>query len=104
MPRADGLKRVTALLQHPRFDPITPNAVRAVLGGFAGNLLVFHAEDGGGYRLMAEQVIALDQRNTITASRLARVFGHWGWWGVQQQSSSACEGSLGSTLRRSAFL
>ena len=85
-PRADGLKRVSALLQHPRFDPMAPNAVRAVLGGFAGNLLVFHAEDGSGYRFMAEQIIALDQRNAITASRLAKVFSRWGTYSSKRQA------------------
>jgi aminopeptidase N len=85
-PRADGLHRVSALLQHPRFDPMAPNAVRAVLGGFAGNLLVFHAEDGSGYRFMAEQIIALDQRNAITASRLAKVFSRWGTYSSKRQA------------------
>ncbi len=83
--RADGLQRVASLLQHPRFDPMAPNAVRAVLGGFAGNLLVFHAEDGSGYRFMAEQIIALDQRNAITASRLAKVFSRWGTYSSKRQ-------------------
>ena len=76
-PRADGLARIQSLLQHPRFDPMAPNAVRAVLGGLAGNPVVFHAADGGGYRFMAEQIIAVDQRNPITASRLAKVFSRW---------------------------
>ncbi len=84
-PRADGLQRVSSLLQHPLFDPMAPNAVRAVLGGFAGNLLVFHAEDGSGYQFMAEQIIALDQRNAITASRLAKVFSRWGTYSSKRQ-------------------
>ena len=85
-PRADGLQRVSSLLQHPRFDPMAPNAVRAVLGGFAGNLLVFHAEDGSGYQFMAEQIIAVDQRNAITASRLAKVFSRWGTYSRKRQA------------------
>ena len=85
-PRADGLQRVASLLQHPRFDPMAPNAVRAVLGGFAGNLLLFHAEDGSGYRFMAEQIISLDQRNAITASRLAKVFSRWGTYSSKRQT------------------
>ena len=85
-PRVDGLQRVASLLQHPRFDPMAPNAVRAVLGGFAGNLLVFHAEDGSGYQFMAEQIIALDQRNAITASRLAKVFSRWGTYSSKRQA------------------
>ena len=76
-PRKDGLARIQALFEHPRFDPMAPNAVRAVLGGLAANPVVFHALDGRGYRFMAEQIIAVDQRNAITASRMAKVFSRW---------------------------
>jgi aminopeptidase N len=76
-PLPDGLARVARLLEHPRYDPMAPNSVRAVLGGLAGNPPVFHAADGSGYRFMAEQIVAVDQRNPITASRLAKVFSRW---------------------------
>jgi aminopeptidase N len=85
-PRTDGLKRVEALLEHPRFDPMAPNAVRAVLGGLAANPVVFHALDGAGYRLMAEQIIAVDQRNAITASRMAKVFSRWRSYSQDRQA------------------
>ena len=85
-PRTDGLKRVEALLEHPRFDPMAPNAVRAVLGGLAANPVVFHALDGAGYRLMAEQIIAVDQRNAITASRMAKVFSRWRSYSPDRQA------------------
>ena len=84
-PRKDGLDRVKQLLEHPRFDPLAPNSLRAVLGGFAGNVPVFHAPDGSGYRFMAEQVIAVDQRNPITASRMAKVFARWRNFGPERQ-------------------
>jgi len=84
-PRQDGLERIQALLTHPRFDPMAPNAVRAVLGGLAGNPVVFHSLDGRGYRLMAEQIIALDQRNAITASRIAKVFSRWRCYSATRQ-------------------
>ena len=83
-PFGDGLERVAQLLQHPRFDPHAPNSVRAVLGGLAGNPLVFHAADGRGYRFMAEQIAELDRRNPITASRLAKVFSRWRSYGSQR--------------------
>ncbi|MFM7634376.1 MAG: aminopeptidase N C-terminal domain-containing protein, partial [Cyanobacteriota bacterium] len=70
----------------PRFDPAAPNSVRAVLGGLAGNAPVFHAADGSGYRFMAEQIAALDQRNPITASRLAKVFSRWRSYGAGRQA------------------
>jgi aminopeptidase N len=80
-PFADGLERVERLLQHPRFDPMAPNAVRAVLGGLAGNPPVFHAADGSGYRFLAARIAELDARNPITASRLAKVFSRWRSYG-----------------------
>ena len=76
-PRRNGLERVAMLLQHPCFDPMVPSTVRAVLGGLASNPPIFHSEDGSGYRFMAEQIVALDKRNPITASRLAKVFSPW---------------------------
>lgn len=85
-PFPDGLARVRALLAHPRFDPNAPNAVRAVLGGLVGNAPVFHASDGSGYRFLAEQIAALDQRNPITASRLAKVFSRWRSFGPQRRA------------------
>ena len=86
-PRTDGLQRVQALLEHPRFDPLAPNSLRAVLGGFTANVPVFHAIDGSGYRFMADQVAAVDRRNPITASRMAKVFSRWSSYGVDRQSA-----------------
>ena len=83
-PFADGLQRVARLLEHPRFDPAAPNSVRAVLGGLAGNTPVFHAADGSGYGFMAEQIADLDQRNPITASRMAKVLSRWQSYGEQR--------------------
>jgi aminopeptidase N len=86
-PFSDGLERVANLLAHPRFDPHAPNSVRAVLGGLAGNPLVFHRADGRGYRFMAEQVAWLDGRNPITASRLAKVFSRWRSYGSERRQA-----------------
>jgi aminopeptidase N len=83
-PFGDGLSRVKGLLEHPRYDPMAPNSVRAVLGGLAGNTPVFHAADGSGYRFMAEQIALLDQRNPITASRLAKVLSRWRSYGPER--------------------
>jgi aminopeptidase N len=85
-PFGDGLARVTQLLAHPRYDPNAPNSVRAVLGGLASNAPVFHAADGSGYRFMAEQIAALDQRNPITASRLAKVLSRWRSYGSERSA------------------
>ncbi|MGB5134728.1 MAG: aminopeptidase N [Prochlorococcaceae cyanobacterium] len=85
-PFADGLERVARLLEHPRYDPAAPNSVRAVLGGLAGNAPVFHAADGSGYRFLAAQIAALDRRNPITASRLAKVFSRWQSYGPARRA------------------
>jgi aminopeptidase N len=83
-PFGDGVARVRLLMEHPRFDPAAPNSLRAVLGGLAGNVPVFHALDGSGYRFMAEQIAAVDQRNPITASRMAKVFSRWQSYGPER--------------------
>ena len=83
-PFGDGVARVRGLMEHPRFDPAAPNSLRAVLGGLAGNVPVFHAVDGSGYRFMAEQIAAVDQRNPITASRMAKVFSRWQSYGHER--------------------
>jgi aminopeptidase N len=83
-PFGDGVARVRRLMEHPRFDPAAPNSLRAVLGGLAGNVPVFHALDGSGYRFMAEQIAAVDQRNPITASRMAKVFSRWQSYGPER--------------------
>ena len=86
-PRRDGLQRVSQLLEHPRFDPLAPNSLRAVLGGLTANVPVFHAVDGSGYRFMAEQIAAVDARNPITASRLAKVFSRWRSYAPERQQA-----------------
>ena len=86
-PRATGLQRISELLVHPRFDPLAPNSLRAVLGGLAGNVPVFHALNGDGYRFMADQVAAVDARNPITASRLAKVFSRWRSYGPERSQA-----------------
>jgi aminopeptidase N len=88
-PLADGLERVARLLEHPRYDPMAPNSVRAVLGGLAANAPVFHAADGSGYRFMAGQIADVDRRNPITASRLAKVFSRWRSYGPQRSAAMA---------------
>jgi aminopeptidase N len=85
-PFGDGVARVQRLMEHPRFDPAAPNTLRAVLGGFTANTPQFHALDGGGYRFMAGQIAALDQRNPITASRMAKVFSRWQSYGPERSA------------------
>ncbi|MFM9110873.1 MAG: aminopeptidase N C-terminal domain-containing protein, partial [Prochlorococcaceae cyanobacterium] len=88
-PFGDGLARVARLLDHPRYDPMAPNSVRAVLGGLVGATPVFHAIDGSGYRFLAHQLVELDGRNPITASRLAKVFSRWQSYGPARRAAMA---------------
>ncbi|MFO0104883.1 MAG: aminopeptidase N C-terminal domain-containing protein, partial [Cyanobium sp.] len=73
----------------PRYDPMAPNSVRAVLGGLAANAPVFHNADGSGYRFLAGQIAAVDRRNPITASRLAKVYSRWRSYGPQRSAAMA---------------
>jgi aminopeptidase N len=73
-----AVERVADLLRHPAFTATNPNRVRALLGSFASaNLPGFHRADGAGYRLVMDQVIALDRANPQVAARLATSFGRW---------------------------
>jgi aminopeptidase N len=73
-----ALDRVQYLLNHPLYDASNPNRVRAVLGAYTHqNLPGFHRADGKGYALWAEQVVAIDRKNSQLASRLARSLDRW---------------------------
>jgi aminopeptidase N len=73
-----ALDRVQYLMNHPLYDSSNPNRVRAVLGAFTHqNLPGFHRADGKGYALWAEQVVAIDRKNSQLASRLARSLDRW---------------------------
>ena len=70
--------RVRELTRHPAFERKNPNRVRALVGTFAqANQLRFHDASGDGYRLLADEVIALDPLNPTTAARLVQPLGSW---------------------------
>ncbi len=77
LPRPDALQITEKLLDHPLFDPLAPNSIRSILGGFVKNTKAFHSLDGKGYQFIAEQILSVDRRNPITASRLVKVFSRW---------------------------
>ena len=87
------LAEVRKLLAHPAFDIRNPNKVYALIRSFCGNHVRFHAADGGGYRFLAEQVIAIDAFNPQVAARMARAFDRWRKFdaGRRQHASSALE-------------
>ncbi|MDT4289088.1 aminopeptidase N [Methylomonas sp. MO1] len=69
---------VQALMKHPAFDMKTPNRVRSLIGAFSqANPLHFHAQNGEGYRFLADQVLALNTLNPQIASRMVTGLAQW---------------------------
>ena len=77
-PGVDALQNVIALTRHPNFEPTNPNRLRALIATFAGyNPARFHDPSGAGYRFLADQVLAVDAFNPMTAARLVEPLGAW---------------------------
>ena len=77
-PTGDALERVKELMQHPDFELLLPNRVRAVVSSFcAANLAQFHRADGAGYEFLADQLIAIDAGNPHLSARMAGMFSRW---------------------------
>jgi aminopeptidase N len=77
-PSEDALGRVMGLTAHPAFDPKNPNRLRALVQSFAsGNPARFHDPSGAGYRFLADQILAVDGFNPMTAARLVEPLGAW---------------------------
>ncbi|MDB5695049.1 MAG: pepN [Sphingomonas bacterium] len=75
--RDDTGVTVTELLQHRDFTLANPNRARALVGAFGVNQRAFNAADGSGYRLLADQLIALDKLNPQTAAKLLPPLARW---------------------------
>ncbi|WP_375381204.1 aminopeptidase N [uncultured Sphingomonas sp.] len=76
-PRDDTVARVAALAEHPDFTLANPNRARSLVGAFGVNQRAFNAPDGGGYRFLADQLIALDRLNPQTAAKLLPPLARW---------------------------
>ncbi len=75
--RSDTIDAVTALITHPDFRLTNPNRFRALIGAFSVNQRAFHQADGRGYRLLADQLLALDPINPQTAAKMVPALGRW---------------------------
>ncbi|MEQ1687520.1 MAG: aminopeptidase N C-terminal domain-containing protein, partial [Sphingopyxis sp.] len=75
--RDDTCEVVARLADHPDFTLANPNRVRSLYGAFAGNQGSFHREDGRGYDLLTDLIIALDPKNPQTAARMIPSLGRW---------------------------
>jgi aminopeptidase N len=74
----DAIGRVLGLTAHPAFDAKNPNRLRSLVGGFASaNPARFHDPSGAGYRFLADQILAVDAFNPMTAARLIEPLGGW---------------------------
>ena len=83
----DTFSTVKDLLKHPAFDLKNPNRVRSVCGAFSqANPLHFHAANGQGYVLLADQVIALNTLNPQIASRMVSALTPWRRYDTQRQA------------------
>ena len=94
--RADTLLQVQALMGHKDFTIANPNRLRSLIGAFAANQRRFHAADGAGYRLLADQLLAVDRINPSSAARLAVPLGRW------KRFDAARGGLMKSELQRIA--
>jgi len=96
-PAPDALGRVLGLTAHPAFDPKNPNRLRALVSSFAsGNPARFHDPSGDGYRFLADQILATDGFNPMTAARLLEPLGAW------RRYTPALGGLMRAQLRRIA--
>ncbi|MGZ3404747.1 MAG: aminopeptidase N, partial [Phenylobacterium sp.] len=77
-PDESALGRVLALTAHPAFEAKNPNRLRALVSTFASfNPVRFHDPSGAGYRFLADQILATDGFNPMTAARLVEPLGGW---------------------------
>jgi aminopeptidase N len=77
-PLQGTIRRVRVLMRHPDFKLATPNRVRSLIGTFAMvNPYAFHSEDGEGYAIVADTILALDPLNPQVAARMATAFRSW---------------------------
>ncbi|MEX0342121.1 MAG: aminopeptidase N [Erythrobacter sp.] len=72
-----AIEHVKALRDHPDFTLKNPNRVRSLYMAFAANPAAFHAEDGEGYRMIADLIFELDPINAQTAARFVPPLGRW---------------------------
>ncbi len=91
-PLPNALEDVKGLMEHPAWDALNPNKVRALISAFAyGNPLHFHAKDGSGYRFIADQVINLGKSNPQVAARLVGCFNRWTKFDAERQALMRAE-------------
>ncbi|WP_294621108.1 aminopeptidase N [uncultured Roseovarius sp.] len=79
------------LTQHADFTIRNPNRFRSVLGALTMNPAGFHRADGGGYRVLADWLIALDPLNPQTTARMCSAFETWKRYDAARQAKIAAQ-------------
>jgi len=75
--RPDTPAAVQALAKHRDFTINNPNRMRSLVSAFAANQRAFHDVKGGGYRFLADMILAVDPINPQSAARLVPALGRW---------------------------
>lgn len=86
VPHPSTLDKVKVLMEHECFSMTNPNKVRALIGGFAQNLVAFHQLSGEGYAFLAEQVIKLNATNPQIAARIITPLTRWKKYDTERQA------------------
>ena len=87
----DALDQVIALSRHADFSRTNPNRFRALIGSFGANQPRFHAADGGGYRFLADEVLAVDGLNSQSAARMVQPLTRWRRFGADRAALMRAE-------------
>lgn len=85
--RDDILSRLELLKSHNQYTISNPNRVRSLMGTFAYfNTAGFHAEDGSGYRYLADYLLELDEVNPQVSARIITPLTQWQKLDIARQS------------------
>jgi aminopeptidase N len=76
--RDDTPARVKELMKHKDFTLSNPNRLRSLIGAYTmRNLQGFHVASGEGYKLLADMVLKLNDKNPQIAARLLTPMRQW---------------------------
>lgn len=88
--RPNTIDNVRELSKHSDFHIKNPNRVRSLFASFAmRNPVVFHAQDGSGYKLFGEFISQLDPVNPQISSRLLTSLRDWKQFNQHRQDMIA---------------
>jgi aminopeptidase N len=101
-----SINDIKALTEHQAFSLTNPNRLRSVLAQFANaNPVLFHQQNGDGYRFVTQKIAELDKLNPQIASRLLGAFSRWQRLesGLKQQAQLALQQLSEQSLSNDTF-